>query len=68
MISNKPPILLTQAIFTIPNHIGMVPEEMAFNVGHVLCAVGKWTAAQLNVMAMTGFAPLCPGSLTDPVP
>ena len=40
-------------IFNLPHHIGMVWEELAFNDA-VSYSVGKWIAAQLNIIAVTG--------------
>ena len=54
---SKPTLLLTQGIFKLPHHLGMVLEQLAYTSG-------KWIAAQVNVMAVTGFVPLSPDSPT----
>ena len=47
----------SRRIFNLASHIGMVRGELAFDD-----AAGKWIAAQLNAMAVTGSVPLSPGS------
>ena len=53
---SEPILLLTQGIFNHPHLIGMVLEELAFDdtVSYTQCTVGKWIAAQLSVIAMSG--------------
>ena len=57
-------LLPAKGIFNIPHHKGKVWEELAFD-DTKLYAVGKWIAAQLNVMVVTGFVPLSPVSPTE---
>ena len=40
----EPTLLLTQGIFNLPHHIGMVWEELAFD-DNKLYTEGKWIAA-----------------------
>ena len=58
----EPTLLLTQGIFNLPHHIGIVWEELAFDNASrcKLYTAGKCVAAQLNAMAVTGFEPLSP--------
>ena len=62
MRRRKPELTLlpTQGIFNLAHHIGMVWEELASEKTKLYTA-GKWSAAQLNVMAATGFRPLSSG-------
>ena len=60
----EPTLLLTQRIFNLLHHIGMVCEELAFDDTKLYIAE-KGIAAQLNVMAVTEFVPLSPGSTTQ---
>ena len=55
----EPTLLPTQGIFTSPHHIGMVWEELAFN------DAGSYT--QRNVIVVTAFIVLSPGSQPDRV-
>ena len=59
----EPTILSMQGIFNLPHH--MIWEEVAFDDAVSYTQQGKWLVAQLNVMAMTGFVPLSPGSPTQ---
>ena len=45
--------------------MGMVCEEPAFDDAVSYSQRGKWIAAQLNVMTVTGFVPLSLGSPTQ---
>ena len=56
--------LPTQGLFNPPHHIGMVGEELAFDDAVSYTQRGKQIAAQLNVMAVTGFVRLSSGSPT----
>ena len=44
----------TEEIFNAPHHIGMVWEKLTFDDAVSYMQWGKWIAAQLNVIAMTG--------------
>ena len=50
----EPTLLPTQGIFTIPHHIGMVWEELAFGDTVSYTQWGNGVNAQLNVIAITG--------------
>ena len=45
-------LLPTKGIFNLPDHIGVVCEELAFDDA-VSYTVEKWIAAQLHVIAVT---------------
>ena len=49
----EPTPLMTQEIFNLPHHIGMVWEELAFDDAVSYTQRGEWIAAQLNVIAVT---------------
>ena len=50
----KPILLTTQGICNLTPHIGIVREELAFDDAVIYTQWGKWIAAQLNVIAVTG--------------
>ena len=51
----EPTPLPTEGIFNLAHYIGMARDD----------TMGKWIAAQLNVMAGTAFIPLSTGSLSQ---
>ena len=50
----EPTLLQTQGIFNLAHQIGMVQEELAFDDSISYTRRGKWIAAQLNAIAVTG--------------
>ena len=64
-IKPEPTFLLTQQIFNVPRHIGMVWEELAFDDALSYTQRGNRLQQQLNAMVVMGFAPLSLGSPTQ---
>ena len=62
-----PALLPIMGIFNLPHHLGMIWEEVVFDDALIYTG-GKWIAAQLNVMAVTGFVHLSPGFPTEHSP
>ena len=55
----QPTLLQCQGMFNLPQHIGMVWEELAFDETK-LYTVAKWIAAQLSAIAVAGIRTLVP--------
>ena len=51
----EPTLLLNQGIFNLPHHISMITWELNSDWHCTSYTVGTWIAAQINVMAVTGF-------------
>ena len=54
---SEPTLLPTQKLVIIPHHIGIIWEELAYDATVSYTQWGKSTAAQLNVIVLTGFIP-----------
>ena len=56
----EPTLLLSQGIFNFPHHIYMVADELV--IDDAVDDSVEWIAAQVNVMALSGFISLSAGS------